>query len=1538
MTLDYGGIDSGLPRLDRRMLERMAVGAPMPARVRTKHTVGLRVGGLRRVVGRRAPRPVAPDPPFPAAPPSPFQTTAPAESAPIQTAIVKPALTAEPEPEVESGPAFQVAPLPQPALETTARAHPEPTAETEVVPTLEPPTGMEGASIQEATVLPDPPAPAVRPFGGPLLLVVADRALRGSTEAVNAVLQAARDMTAGGEVAIIDLDVEHPYLADRLNARGPEGLADVLLFGTSLRHAIRPSAEAGVSVLPVGAAPNMDELFRHPRWQRSVSEAERRGITLLANGPHDEPGLHALAAVADAVILVAHEGSATDVRADLPADLRLAGVFTVPMPLAREPASVSGAVVSEAEATDAAVIRTAVIDRAALDAAAIHAPAGGAEAVDANTEAEDEELKRSRLAMAAVIAGSTTLPDEPPTERAPGAKELSPADPAGGGPGSALSRWLRAEEERLESGGGGSSPPSLAEAAAQRAREITEREPEAPSGPARAGVAAGAVATAAAIATTVRPSAQSAPTAPPEVEPPLAEIDEREDDDRLTRVIAPPRPAGQPPAKYIVPRIPEWREKIIRVSAVLILAYWTYYIAWRWTSTLNLEALWFSIPLVLAETWGLLTAYFMVFTTWRLNHRDPLPAPSGLSVDVFITTYDEPLEIIRRTAISARAMRYPHQTYVLDDGRREEVRAMAAEFGIGYIERENNEHAKAGNLNNALKHTSGDFILQLDADHAPLPQMLDQVLGFFEDPAVAFVQTPQDFYNTDSFTSDLNEAAHRLWEEQRLFFAVIQPGKDRTNSAFFCGSCAAMRRSALDEIGGFSTESITEDIETSLLLHARGWKSVYYGESLAYGLAAGSADAFHTQHRRWARGAMQVIRKFNPLGYPGLAPAHRIGYFYSLTAYVIGLQKLVFYSAPIVFFLTGVLPISALDRDFLIRFVPYLVVSIALAEMLARGLGFTWLVERYQMAKFWTYASALPTFFTSRRLRFRVTPKGPGRVPLGTYLPQVLLMFVTVISVNWATVAFSLGWIDYDAPGWRSLAFQVNFLWAALNFVFAAYVVRLSIRIQQQRQDHRFADRFPMHVRLRDQRGRLGEREIALTEDLNANGLRFRSVAQFEPGSDLKLTLPLSTGEASANALVVHVRRDPEADVEIYVHGVEFRDIPLDVRDAIELHCAHHSVPIEQMRYQKQTGVLARAQDWVRNARGEPRRRVRLPTWVQIGPTDESATPREEVAFLEEISRSGARLIMNQAVAPGTHIIFEVPGTELRGEGPAVFSRALETPIGVRFAVGMRREIGRDQDPRTDRKMRIPRLWRAAGVATSLALALGGTASRGAAQLEAAIYGSGEIDTENTSVASIGASVQPPGLGFKPVASILAYQLTFPAGTGTQSVTAFNPALGLRYQWVPGALQASVGYLFLSGETDAAVGAPGGGESGITGAVLADYWGDGTTLAQGIASYNFADDYIWSRLRATRQVTDFNFAPIRLGAEVVGQGEDVFDIEEDDLTAVNAGYRAFQAGVVGDYQLSPDFRLTGIVGGKTDNITGNPDIFPYFKVEFLYLP
>ena len=238
---------------------------------------------------------------------------------------------------------------------------------------------------------------------------------------------------------------------------------------------------------------------------------------------------------------------------------------------------------------------------------------------------------------------------------------------------------------------------------------------------------------------------------------------------------------------------------VIRCLALLVVALGGSYMAWRWTSTVAWDAWWIAVPLVLAESYSLCESVLYGITMWNARRRpNPPPAPYGRSVDVFIATYNEPLDIVLTTAVAARDITYPHRTWILDDGDRPEFAEAARRIGVGYIRRGPDwegrpRFAKAGNVNNALFETSGEFIAVLDADQVPEPRFLDKVLGYFDDPEVAFVQTPQEFWNAP--------ASDPLGSQAELFYGPIQQGKDGWGAAFFCGSNAVLRREALMALG-----------------------------------------------------------------------------------------------------------------------------------------------------------------------------------------------------------------------------------------------------------------------------------------------------------------------------------------------------------------------------------------------------------------------------------------------------------------------------------------------------------------------------------------------------------------------------------------------------------------------------------------------------------------------------------------------------------------------------------------------------------------
>jgi cellulose synthase (UDP-forming) len=326
-----------------------------------------------------------------------------------------------------------------------------------------------------------------------------------------------------------------------------------------------------------------------------------------------------------------------------------------------------------------------------------------------------------------------------------------------------------------------------------------------------------------------------------------------------------------------------------------------------------------------------------------------VPAAPGLKVDVFVTTYNEDVDLLRQTLRAAIAMRYPHQTYVLDDGRRDAVRDLAAELGCRYVTRDNNLHAKAGNWNNAFKQTDADFIATFDADHVPRAEFLDRTLGFFRDPKVAIVQVPQQYHNLDSVQHKVSWKNRRMYGEQDSFFNLVMPGKDNWNAAFFCGTGAVLRREALEPHGGILADTITEDLHTSVVLHSEGWKSVYLNEVLVTGLAPVDLKSFAVQRLRWAEGNLKAAAFANPLTIGNLTINQRISYFASLYHWTIGIPKFIYYVAPPWMLFTGTFPIAHFDRTFVLVYLAFLGTLLGSYRIVSRGKGRLLMDELFNM-------------------------------------------------------------------------------------------------------------------------------------------------------------------------------------------------------------------------------------------------------------------------------------------------------------------------------------------------------------------------------------------------------------------------------------------------------------------------------------------------------------------------------------------------------------------------------------------------------------
>ena len=367
------------------------------------------------------------------------------------------------------------------------------------------------------------------------------------------------------------------------------------------------------------------------------------------------------------------------------------------------------------------------------------------------------------------------------------------------------------------------------------------------------------------------------------------------------------------------------------------------YFYWRIRFTVNLDSTADSVVsllLLAAEFYGLLILFLGYFQTIEVVERTPARPKQFPSVDVFIPTYNEPADIVRRTLVGALAIDFPHkQVYVLDDGRRPEIRAMAEALGAVYITRPDNRHAKAGNLNHALGLTRGELIAVFDADHIPIRGFLRYTVGFFADAKVALVQTAQHFFNPDPYERNL-KLTHRIPPEQHFFYHVIQCGNDFWNSAFFCGSCAVLRRSAIESIGGIKTETVTEDAHTAMELHARGFDSVYLRIPLAAGLAAETFAAHVRQRMRWARGMAQILRSDCPLLKRGLSFPQRLNYFNAMLHFFFGIPRLILILAPLAFAYLGLHPIRADALAVIAYILPHVVLSQTSSSVAVSGIPF----------------------------------------------------------------------------------------------------------------------------------------------------------------------------------------------------------------------------------------------------------------------------------------------------------------------------------------------------------------------------------------------------------------------------------------------------------------------------------------------------------------------------------------------------------------------------------------------------------------------
>ena len=577
-----------------------------------------------------------------------------------------------------------------------------------------------------------------------------------------------------------------------------------------------------------------------------------------------------------------------------------------------------------------------------------------------------------------------------------------------------------------------------------------------------------------------------------------------------------------------------WRAVFLGLGTFVILRY----VFWRLSNTipsfhspLDFTA---GAVLVMAELYCVAMMFLSLFTV-----ADPIDRPQAPrltdaeapTVDVFVPSYNESIEIVAPTLAAAKRMTYPKSklnVFLLDDGgteakvsaddpvqaaaalsRRKSMQALCVELGVRYLTRDENSHAKAGNLNNGLEHSSGDIVAVFDADHAPAQDFLTETVGFFKgDDKLFLVQTPHFFLNPDPIEKNL--AAIGIPAENEMFYGLVQKGLDKWNAAFFCGSAALLRRAALEQVGGFHGSSITEDAESALELHSRGWNSLYVEKPMIAGLQPETFESFIGQRSRWCRGMVQILLLKNPLFKQGLTLAQRLCYLSSSMFWLFPLSRMVFIFAPMLFIFFGMKIYVANSQEFIAYTLTYMVAALMIQSYVFGRFRWPWVSDVYEyIQSVMLFRAVLSVFLDPRRPKFNVTDKGQ------TLNDNRLSSFAMPYFAIFGLVAASLVTLCYryvNEPNARDLITVVG-AWTGLNLVLTG----IALGAVSERRERRSMPRVSSKLKASLTVG--GEHVPVVIEDMSFGGLRVKALEVVKLPLRATATLQVTTDDADGRIL-----------------------------------------------------------------------------------------------------------------------------------------------------------------------------------------------------------------------------------------------------------------------------------------------------------------------------------------------------------------------------------------------------------------------------------
>ncbi len=602
-----------------------------------------------------------------------------------------------------------------------------------------------------------------------------------------------------------------------------------------------------------------------------------------------------------------------------------------------------------------------------------------------------------------------------------------------------------------------------------------------------------------------------------------------------------------------------WRLMALALGTAIVLRY----VYWRTTETIPpINQPENFIPGALlygAELYNVFMLFLSLFVVARPLASRVAPAPPAdlPTVDVFVPSYNEDANLLATTLAAAKGIDYPADKltiWLLDDGgtdqkcnsdnveeavvaqqRRAELRKLCEDLEVNYLTRARNEHAKAGNLNNGLDHSEGDLIAVFDADHAPSRDFLTETVGYFDkDEKLFLVQTPHFFINPDPLERNLR-TFDKMPSENEMFYGIIQRGLDKWNASFFCGSAAVLKRTALAETGGFSGISITEDCETALELHARGWHSVYVDKPLIAGLQPTTFASFIGQRTRWAQGMMQILRfRFPPLK-RGLSPAQRLSYMSSTLFWLFPIPRFIFLISPLFYLFFGAEIFVASGGEFAAYTLMYMIVNLMMQNYLYGRYRWPWISELYELIQsVYLLPALLSVLMNPRRPTFKVTAKDEKLDR--NYISELGGPFYVIFAILMVGVGMTV-WRLVNQPYEADVALVVG-TWNILNLLMVGCALGVVSERRNPQSSHRveIVRRCDFHY---------GDRVIpASIEDVSIGGARIKVVGtaikhldrgtpssiNFEPLSDIgKTRLPLAIRNSvmQDNALIIGCRFMP---------------------------------------------------------------------------------------------------------------------------------------------------------------------------------------------------------------------------------------------------------------------------------------------------------------------------------------------------------------------------------------------------------------------------